>query len=299
LKPKAKRKAADTIIERFGLSIRKTCRYMDLSRTSFGYTPIVKPDEEQIRKRLKKLSETRRRFGCPRLHIMLRREGFMINHKRTERLYRQEGLCLRIRRRKKLASLLRTEIPKPEYANHIWSMDFMRDNLSDGRTIKLLSVVDEYTRKCFRVEVDTSINGIRVTRILNEISQIQGLPEIIIIDNGPEFISNALDAWAYQRGVKLTFIRPGKPVENAYIESFNGRLRDECLNENWFLSIEHARRIVEEWRIDYNTARPHSSLGYITPEEFIRKSAPANKSEKFSTGMPVEAELINAGYSNV
>ena len=170
----------------------------------------------------------------------------------------------------------------------------MRDNLSDGRTIKLLSVVDEYTRKCFRIEVDTSINGLRVTRILSEISQTQGLPEIIIIDNGPEFISNALDAWAYQRGVKLTFIRPGKPVENAYIESFNGRLRDECLNENWFLSIEHARRVVEEWRIDYNTARPHSSLGNLTPEEFIRR-----KSENFSTGMPVEKGIINAGYSNV
>jgi putative transposase len=203
---------------------------MDLSRTSFRYTPVVKPDEEVIRKRLRKLSETRRRFGCPRLHIMLRREGFMINHKRTERLYREEGLVLRIRRRKKLASLLRTEIPRPEYANNIWSMDFMRDNLSDGRTIKLLSVVDEYTRKCFRIEVDTSINGVRVSRILSEISQKEELPQIIIIDNGPEFISNALDAWAYNRGVKLTFIRPGKPVENAYIESFNGRLRDECLN---------------------------------------------------------------------
>ncbi len=225
---------------------------------------------------------------------MLRREGFMINHKRTERLYRQEGLALRIRRRKKMASNMRTAIPRPNYANHIWSMDFMRDNLSDGRSIKLLSVVDEYTRKCFRIEVDTSINGVRVTRILNEIAKAQELPEIIIIDNGPEFISNALDAWACQRGVKLTFIRPGKPVENAYIESFNGRLRDECLNENWFLSLEHARRIAEEWRIDYNTARPHSSLGNLTPEEFIRQ-----KVENFSTGMPVEAGLINAGYSNM
>jgi putative transposase len=272
---------------------------MELSRTSFGYMPIIRPDEALIRKRLRALSETRRRFGCPRLHIMLRREGFKINHKRTERLYREEGLALRIKRRKKLASLLRTQIPRPNSANHIWSMDFMRDNLSDGRTIKVLSVLDEYTRKCFRIEVDTSINGVHVARVLSEISQIEGLPEIIIIDNGPEFISNALDAWAYQRGVKLTFIRPGKPVENAYIESFNGRLRDECLNENWFMSIEHTRRIAEEWRIDYNTARPHSSLGNLTPEEFIQKSATADKSEKFSTGMPVEAESINAGYSNV
>jgi putative transposase len=261
-----------------------------LSRTSYCYQPSVKPDEEMIIKRLKELSETRRRFGCPRLHAMLRREGFKINHKRTERIYKQQGLILRIRRRKKRSAQLRTEMPKPAYPNHIWSMDFMRDNLSNGRTIKVLSVVDEYTRKCFRIEVDTSINGMRVARVLSEIGRFEGLPEIIINDNGPEFISNALDNWAYQRGVKLTFIRPGKPVENAYIESFNGRFRDECLNENWFLTVEHARRIVERWRIDYNTARPHSSLGYLTPEEF------SEKVKKFSTGMPVEAGMINAGY---
>jgi putative transposase len=264
-----------------------------LSRTSFCYKTVAKPDEDVIRKRLRKLAETRRRFGCPRLHVMLRREGFVINHKRTERLYRQEGLILRIRRRKKMSSLLRTEMQKPNYPNQIWSMDFMRDSLANGRAIKVLSVVDEYTRKCFRIEVDTSINGMRVTRVLSEIAQLEDLPRIIVVDNGPEFIGNTLDAWAYQRGVKLTFIRPGKPVENAYIESFNGRFRDECLNENWFLTLEHARRIIEKWRIDYNNERPHSSLGYLTPEEFIRQ-----ESEKFSTGMPVEAGLINAGYSN-
>jgi putative transposase len=281
------------IIERFGLSVRKACKMIGLSRTSFCYKTAARPDEEVIRKRLRKLAETRRRFGCPRLHVMLRREGFVINHKRTERLYRQEGLILRIRRRKKMSSLLRTERPKPNYPNQIWSMDFMRDSLANGRAIKVLSVVDEHTRKCFRIEVDTSINGMRVTRVLSEIAQLEDLPRIIVVDNGPEFVSNALDAWAYQRGVKLTFIRPGKPVENAYIESFNGRFRDECLNENWFLTLEHARGIIEKWRIDYNNERPHSSLGYLTPEEFIRQ-----ESEKNSTGMPVEAGLINAGYSN-
>ncbi len=281
------------IVKRFGLSVRRACKLMGLSRTGFGYKAVAKPDEEVIRRRLRKLAQTRRRFGCPRLHVMLRREGFMINHKRTERIYRQEGLILRIRRRKKMSSLLRTGITKPDHPHHIWSMDFMRDSLADGRAIKVLSVVDEYTRKCFRIEVDRSINGARVARVLNEISLTESLPEIIVIDNGPEFISKALDAWAYQRGVKLTFIRPGRPVENAYIESFNGRFRDECLNENWFLSLEHARGIIEKWRIDYNNKRPHSSLGYLTPEEFIRR-----ESGKFSTGMPVEAELINAGYSN-
>ena len=280
-------------IERFGLSVRRACKLIGLSRTSFHYRPAVKPDEEVIRKRLRELAQTRRRFGCPRLHVMLKREGFVINHKRTERIYRQEGLILRIRRRKKMSCFLRTDIPKPDYPNHIWSMDFMRDSLANGRAIKILAVVDEYTRKCFRIEVDTSINGVRVTRVLDRISQVEGLPEIIIIDNGPEFIGKALDAWAYQRGVKLAFIRPGKPVENAYIESFNGRFRDECLNENWFLTLEYARGIIEKWRIDYNNERPHSSLGYLTPEEFIRQ-----ETEKFSTGMPVEAGLINAGYSN-
>jgi putative transposase len=282
------------VMERFGLSLRRTCHLVGLSRSSFAYQPVLRPDEDVIRKRLKELAQTRRRFGCPRLHVMLRREGFMINHKRTERIYKQEGLLLRIRRRKKLSSLLRTAIPKPNHPNHIWSMDFMRDSLANGRSIKVLAVVDEYTRKCFRIEVDTSLNGVRVVRTLGEIGQIAGLPEIMIVDNGPEFISKALDAWAYQRGVKLTFIRPGKPVENAYIESFNGRFRDECLNENWFMSLDHARRIIETWRMDYNTERPHSSLGYLTPEEFIDR-----ESKKFSTGMPVEAGLINAGYSNV
>jgi putative transposase len=165
-------------------------------------------------------------------------------------------------------------------------MDFMRDALANGRTIKVLAIVDEYTRKCFRIEVDTSINGVRVVRVLNEISQVEGLPEIIIIDNGPEFIGKALDAWAYQRGVKLAFITPGKPVENAYIESFNGRFRDECLNENWFMTLEQAREIVEEWRVDYNTERPHSSLEYMTPEEFIQRDM-----SRESTPMGVEGVL--------
>jgi putative transposase len=258
-------------IGRFGLSMRRACGVIGLSRTSFAYTPMVKPDEETIRKRLKELAQERRRFGYRRLHVMLRREGFAINHKRTERIYHAEALNLNIRRRRKLASLLRTEIPKPTHRNHIWSMDFMRDALANGRTIKVLPIVDEYTRKCFRIEVDTSINGARVVRVLDEIGQQEGLPEIIIIDNGPEFIGKALDAWAYARGIKLAFITPGRPVENAYIESFNGKFRDECLNEHWFMTLDNARKIIEEWRIDYNTKRPHSSLEYMTPEEFIAR----------------------------
>lgn len=260
------------IIRSFGLSLRRACRIISLTRSSFGYGPKGNALNETIKERLKELAQKRRRFGCRRLHVLLKREGFAINHKRIERIYRQEGLSLRIRRRRKMASLLRIELPKPTHVNHIWSMDFMQDALCDGRRFRVLSIVDEYTRKAHRIEVDTSINGLRVTRVLSEIAYIQGLlPEIIIIDNGPEFIGKALDEWAYERGVNLFFITPGKPVENAYIESFNGKFRDECLNEHWFLGLEHARKVIEEWRIDYNTQRPHSSLDNLTPEEFIRQ----------------------------
>lgn len=259
------------IIERFGLGLRRACRLIGLSRTSFRYKPKEKPDEGIIRARLKELAEKRKRFGCPRLHVLLRREGFVINHKRTERIYKEEKLFLHIRRRRKMASVLRTEVPRPTHPNHIWSMDFMKDALSSGRKLKVLPIIDEYTKKCFRIEIDTSINGVRVTRILNEIGLEEGLPEIIIVDNGPEFIGKALDEWAYKRGVKLFFITPGKPIENMYMESFNGRLRDECLNLHYFTNLDSTRQIAEDWRIDYNTERPHSSLNNLTPEEFIQK----------------------------
>lgn len=278
------------IIISFGLSIRRACRLIGIWRTSFKYHSKVKnPEELVIRARLKEIAQKRRRFGCPRLHVMLRREGFIINHKRTERLYKEEGLSLRIRRRRKMSSLLRTEVPRPTHSNHIWSMDFMKDALSTGRKLKVLPIIDEYTKKCFRIEVDTSITGLRVARILNEIALMEGLPGIIIVDNGPEFIGRALDNWAYERGVKLFFITPGKPVENMYMESFNGRLRDECLNEHWFMSLDHARQVIEDWRIDYNTERPHSSLDNLTPEEFIQKLK-----EKAPIAVATEAISINA-----
>ncbi len=171
-----------------------------------------------------------------------------------------------------MASVLRVEMPQAEKPDQRWSMDFMSDCLYNGRRIRILTVVDDYTRECLAIEVDTSINGVRVTNILNRIAYMRSLPEIITIDNGPEFAGKAMDAWAYQRGVKLNFIRPGKPMENAFVESFNGKFRDECLNDNWFMSLQQARDITEEWRIDYNTIRPHRSLGHLTPEEFAAKN---------------------------
>lgn len=217
---------------------------------------------------MRELAEQRKRFGCRRLHTLLKREGLVINKKRTERIYREEKLTIRVRRRRKGASEGRGELPKGNRPNQLWAMDFLHDALHTGRKFRLLPIIDTYTKECFWIEADTSIGGPRVTQVLTRVSAIHGLPEQIVVDNGPEFISNTVDAWAYARGIKLQFIRPGKPVDNCYMESFNGRFRDECLNENWFMSLEQVRNIVEAWRVDYNQARPHSSLGDLTPAEF-------------------------------
>ena len=231
-----------------------------------------KPDKDgPIRTRLRELAEQRRRSGCQLFHEIMKREGLVINRKRTERIYREEGLSLRIRRRKKRASRARVAIPNAQGRNELWAMDFMHDSIGSSRKLRILPIIDTYTKVCHRIEVDRSIGGRRVTEVLSEIASMQGLPSNIVVDNGPEFISNAMDEWAYNREVKLHFIRPGKPVDNAFMESFNARLREECLNLNWFRSIEHARRVIEEWRIDYNEKRPHSSIGFMTPKEFSKK----------------------------
>ena len=257
------------VIGSFGLSQRRASRLIGLCRNTLRYQP--EPDaDEALRKRMKEIAEQRKRFGCRRLHVMLKREGLVVNHKRTERIYREEKLLLRVRRRKKLASQGRVEIAKAGRANELWAMDFLHDAMYNGKKLRFLPIIDTYTKECFRIEVDTSIGGKRVCTVLSQIAAFRGLPDRIVVDNGPEFISNALDAWAYERGVKLHFIRPGKPVDNAYMESFNGKFRDECLNLHWFMSRGHARDIAEGYRLDYNNERPHSSLGDLTPAEFIR-----------------------------
>lgn len=185
-----------------------------------------------------------------------------------ERIYREEKLSLRLKRRKKRVAMLRVVLPKPEKANQRWSMDFVSDALWMGRRYRILTIVDNYSRECLRLLVDTSINGSRVSQTLEQLAEMRGVPESITVDNGPEFAGKALDEWAYRRGVKLDFIRPGKPVENAYIESFNGRLRDECLNENQFPTMQDARERIEAWRQYYNDHRPHGSLNGLTPSEF-------------------------------
>jgi putative transposase len=199
---------------------------------------------------------------------MLKRENLVVNHKRTERIYREEGLALRRKRRRKGAAGVRAVIPAAVRPNEQWSMDFVSDSTVTGRRFRALTIIDNYSRECPAIEVDTSLGGARIVNVLERLSETRGLPEVITIDNGPEFAGKALDAWAYRKSIKLNFITPGKPVENAYAESFNGRLRDECLNTNWFMNLKHAKNVIEDWRKDYNEVRPHSSLKNMTPMEY-------------------------------
>jgi putative transposase len=219
--------------------------------------------------RLRELAAARVRYGYRRLHILLQREGWRINAKRVYRLYCEENLGLRTRTPKRRVSC-RTRVGRPaaEQINDCWAMDFMADELFDGRRIRVLTIVDHFSRESLAIEVGQRFRGQDVARVLMQIGAERGLPKTIRVDNGTEFTSKALDQWAYAHGVKLDFSRPGKPTDNALIESFNGRLRAECLNENWFLSLEDAEEKISNWRTDYNEHRPHSALGNLAPKEF-------------------------------
>jgi len=222
-----------------------------------------------LRERLKELAIERRRYGSPRLTVLLRREGFTDNHKRIERIYQEEGLQVLKRRRKRTCRSTRIrKIDVPTRPNERWSMDFVQDGLAGGRRLRCLTILDDFTRECVHIEVAPSISGERVARALNYLAWSRGLPEEIVVDNGPEFTSLTMDQWAHRNNVSLHFIDPGKPNQNAFIESFNRSFRDECLNENWFINLLDARTKIEDWRLEYNTFRPHSSLGDQTPEEF-------------------------------
>jgi putative transposase len=260
------------IRESLGLSERRACQLVDVSMSVYRYR-LKQNNDDTLRHRLRELAEQRKRFGSPRLHILLKREGLVINHKRTERIYREEGLVLRRKRRRKGAAGARVIIPSPRRTNEKWSMDFVTDSFITGRRFRALAIVDDYSRECPAIEVDTSLGGRRIVGVLEKLSELKGLPEVITIDNGPEFAGRALDEWAYRKGVKLNFIRPGKPIENAFAESFIGRLRDECLNTNWFMNLKHARDTIEDWRRDYNEVRPHSSLKGSTPKEYAEITA--------------------------
>ena len=240
---------------------------LNLERSVYYYRSRADPQTE-LRVRLKDLAAARVRYGYERLHVLLVREGWQINVKRVYRLYHEEGLSLRLKTKKKRISERRVPLSRPAAPNKCWSMDFVHDRLADGRPFRLLTLVDNFSRVSPAIECDFSLNGPRVVAVLERLKE-NGLPQTIKVDNGSEFISKALDTWAHRHGVKLEFSRPGKPTDNAFIESFNGRLRQECLNQNWFLSLADARETIENWRQDYNEYRPHSSLGQQTPSEFV------------------------------
>jgi putative transposase len=254
----------------FHISRQRACRLIRLGRSTYYWRSKAR-DQTPLRTRLRELAEARPRFGYPRLHVMLRREGWKVNIKRVYRLYRLEGLNVRYKKRKKRASHLRVVPPPPTAPNERWSMDFMRDTFDDGRPFRILTVVDNFTRECPLLAADTSLTGKCVAELLDGIAAERGYPKTITVDNGTEFYSKAMDSWAYRRGVQLQFIRPGKPVENAFIESFNGRLRDELLNGELFMGLLDARQKLEAWRRDYNENRPHSSIGDLTPVEFANQ----------------------------
>ena len=235
-----------------------------------------RPPQEALRERLRVLAQERVRWGYRRLYVLLRREGHAVNRKRVYRLYREEGLAVRRRKRKRVA-VARQPLPLPTRLNEGWAIDFMSDVLSGGRRYRILNVVDVLSRESLASEVDTSLSAARVIQSLEEIALERGYPTRITLDNGPEFRSQALDAWAYERGVTLDFIQPGKPIQNAVLESYNGRMRDELLNLHWWRTIDEARLAVAEYREDHNRVRPHSALGYHTPHEFATNyAAPLN-----------------------
>ena len=254
--------------EHYRVSERRACRLVGIGRSALRYCPHQRTDENLLRLRLRELAAARPRFGYRRLHVLLRREGVIVNHKRVERLYREEGLAVQRRKRKRVARDGRGRAALPARPNQQWGIDFVSDTLAWGRRIRLFTVVDVFTREALAIEVDTSLPGARVVRVLERLASERGAPDEIVLDNGPELAGKARDQWAYERGVWLRFIEPGKPIQNAYVESFQGRLRDECLDRHWFLGLGDARHTVEAWRQDYNRARPHSALGYRSPEEF-------------------------------
>ena len=256
--------------ETWAVSERRACRVIEMSRRTKRYVSVRDP-QDALRIRLRDLAASRVRYGYRRLCILLRREGWEVNHKRVFRLYCRENLTVRTKRpRRHVSAKAREDRPAAGRMNECWSMDFMSDQLCDGRNIRVLTIVDNFTRESLAAEVGVAFTGHAVAGTLSRIARGRGHPKTIRVDNGPEFTSRALDQWAYLNGVELDFSRPGKPTDNAFIESFNGRLRAECLDQHWFMSLADAKDKLEAWRIDYNEARPHSSLGNLAPGEFAR-----------------------------
>lgn len=270
----ARRQVASYFREEWSFSQRRSCQLATVARSSARYRS-KRQEDAKLLARLLDLAALYPRYGYSMLTKKLRREGHRVNVKRIRRLYLREGLKLRTKPRKKLvAAAPREKSPTPNAPNRRWSMDFMRDALWNGRPFRTFNVLDDGSREALRIEVDFSLPAPRVVRVLDELAEERGLPEEIVVDNGPEFAGKEVDAWAFKNGVKLRFIRPGKPVENCFVESFNGTIRKDCLDAHWFEDLEHARRVIESWRLDYNHDRPHSGVGDLAPAEFAALREP-------------------------
>lgn len=255
--------------EEYEMTQRHACTVAVVHRSTCRYQAAPDTDGE-LRQKLKELASQRPRWGQKRLQVLLRRQGYTVNHKKTERLYRELNLSLRLRRRSKRASVLRIPAELPTAPNQRWSMDFVCDQLIGGQRLKCLTVVDDFTRESPGILVGRCITGDMVADFFNGLSEQRSLPAVIVCDNGPEFTSVALDQWAFRNQIKLSFIQPGKPVQNCFVESFNGKFRDECLGHQIFYDLADARQKIESWRIDYNENRPHSSLKQRTPLEYAK-----------------------------
>jgi putative transposase len=288
--PAAKRSAVAHACGEHGLSERRACRLLSMDRTSLRYRTRRAPDTA-VRARLRALAHERRRFGYRRLFILLRREGEVSGRNRIYRLYREEGLSVRRRKARRRAVGMRAPIVITDRANARWSLDFVHDQFASGRRFRVLNIVDDVTRECLAAVPDTSISGKRVARELTRLIEQRGKPNMIVSDNGTEFTSNAILSWAAERRIDWHYIAPGKPMQNAYIESFNGRMRDELLNESLFFGLAHARDELGVWVADYNTERPHSSLGYQTPAAFAAGLVPKPAT---ATGQPAAIDEVSA-----
>jgi transposase InsO family protein len=249
------------------MSQRRACEVIGADRTTVRYRSR-RPDDGAMRTRMRELAAERRRFGYRRLHVLLRLEGYVVNRKKTQRLYREEGLMVRRRRGRRRATGLRASLATVALPNERWSLDFVHDQFTSGRRFRILNIVDDATRECLAAIADTSISGKRVVRELEAVVTRRGQPKVIVSDNGTELTSNAVLAWSGAHCIGWHYIAPGKPMQNGFVESFNGRMRDELLNETLFFDLAHARADIARWIADYNHRRPHSALGYQTPAAF-------------------------------
>ncbi len=252
----------------FQISQRRACAVLGSARSSMRYRS-VRPHQEALRSRIREIATVRVRYGYRRVHVLLRREGWPVNHKRVYRVYTALGLNIRRRAKKRLPARVKQQLFQPTAPNEVWSLDFMHDSLWNGRTFRLLNVIDDFNRQVLRIETDTSLPALRVIRVLEQLKESRGLPEMIRVDNGPEFISHKLDAWCKDHKITLAYIQPGKPTQNAYVERLNGSIRRELLNAYVFRTLDEVRERVVTWQHDYNHDRPHKSFGYRTPVDLL------------------------------